>query len=388
MVMIKRQIEAEIRTRAQSYSVIVLVGPRQSGKTTLAKTLFPNYRYVLLEDPDTRARLAANPRGFFADLEKEVGVIIDEFQRLPELLSYLQGIVDAKPRPGFFILTGSQNFLMMEQVSQTLVGRATVLHLLPLSLAEATPTAWLPQIIFSGLYPRPYQHPQEVLAWVSDYVTLYLERDARTLINIKDLHLFQTFIRLCAGRVGNVLNITSLANDCGISTHTAKQWLSILETCFVITLLQPYYKNFSKRLIKAPKIYFVDTALVCSLLGIEMPSQLPTHPLYGALFENMIIMEMIKARTNAGKRNNVYFWRDAQGHEVDALLDYNDHVRAVEVKSTQTITSSLLRGLMQWERLAHEHTALRSFVVHGGDEDSMWVDTALLSWRRSGDANK
>lgn len=386
--MIKRHLAAEVLACAKQFSVVVLVGPRQSGKTTLTKELFPHYRYVLLEDPDTQARIAADPRGFLADAQKEQGIIIDEFQQLPELLSYLQGIVDASPRPGFFILTGSQNFLMMEHISQTLVGRAAVLQLLPLSLAETAPALTPAQTIFCELYPHPYEHPEGVLRWARNYVTLYLERDARMLINIKELHTFQSFIRLCAGRVGNILNVSSLANDCGISTHTAKQWLSILETCFVITLVQPFYKNFSKRLIKSPKLYFIDTAVACSLLGIEAAEQLPTHPLYGALFENIIMMELLKARTNQGKSNNVYFWRDAQGHEVDALLDFHDHVRAVEVKSTQTITKPLLRGLMQWEQLAHEHTALQSFVVHGGDEDSAWIDTKLISWKRSGGINQ
>jgi predicted AAA+ superfamily ATPase len=379
--MIKRELAAEVAACAKQFSVVVIVGPRQSGKTTLAKELFPNYRYVLLEDPDTHARIAADPRGFLTDIQSASGVIIDEFQQLPELLSYLQGVVDANPRPGFFILTGSQNFLMMAQVSQTLVGRAGILQLLPLSLTEVQPPGNVAQTMFNGLYPAPYQHPNNATRWARNYVSLYLERDARMLVNIKDLHIFQVFLRLCAGRIGNILNISSLANDCGISSATAKQWLSILETCFIITLVQPYYKNFSKRLIKSPKLYFIDTAIAVALLGIETPEQLPTHPLYGALFENLIIMELIKTRSNAGKANNVYFWRDAQGHEVDALLEFHDHMRAVEIKSTQTVTKGLLKSLMQWEQLAHEYITFKSFLVHGGNDNDTWIDTELVSWR-------
>lgn len=391
--MIKRAVAAELLECAAQFPVVVVIGPRQSGKTTLVRAEFPHYEYVLLEDPDTREKVASDPRGFLQRLlARAQGVIIDEFQHLPELLSYLQGVVDADRRAGFFILTGSQHMLMMESISQTLVGRAAILELLPLSLAEVSSNGVLAlcveDVLYRGLFPRPFEYPEETQRWVRSYIALYLERDVRSLIAIKDLHLFQTFVRLCAGRVGNLLNVSSLATDCGISNQTAKNWLSTLEACFIIRLLQPYHRNFSKRLIKAPKLYFVDTALCAHLLGIEIPEQLVQHHAYGALFENMIIMELIKARTNAGKLNNVFFWRDTHGHEVDALLEYSDHVRAVEIKSTQTVTKSLFRGLGMWERIAVEHTAMKAFLVYGGEFDDIWVDTAITSWYRAGCINE
>ncbi len=399
--MIKRQLEEEILACAQQFPVVYITGPRQSGKTTLAQALFPTYKYVLLENETVRAEFAADVEGFLLKaLAEHPGVIIDEFQKIPSITSYLQGIVDAeRRRNGRVILTGSQNFLMMEQITQTLAGRAAIINLLPPSLAEIKPTNGLPEVLFRGLFPEPWEQEMNIkqaMRWAINYISTYLERDARTLIRIDSLPTFQTFLQILATRIGSVVNLVTLASDCKITTETAQKWLNILETCFIIYRVQPYYHNFSKSLIKSPKIYFTDTALVCSLLKIKSPSDIPDHSMYGALFENLIIMEQIKSCINLGDRSNVYFWRDEQGHEVDVLLNYANHIRAIEIKSNPIIKRSFLTGLSELRKIvenyhnpeAYSPNKIRTFVVHGGDEDTTMDNTKLISWRRSGSINE
>lgn len=388
--MIKRTIEEEVLKHATFQPVVFITGPRQCGKTTLARELFPHYKYVNLEDKETRAYVAANIKNFLAEMEKESGVIIDEFQYVPDITSYLKVKFDeligkGSPRPGFYILTGSQNFLMVSQVTQTLVGLATLIEMLPLSLTEIASTDAIEDILFRGLYPQPYQQHEnldKVRIWAKSYISFYLERDAKALKKDINVLLFHKFIKLLAARVGNVLNVNSLSIDCGIDVKTVYQWLDILSTYFIITLISPFYENFSRQLIKAPKIYFVDTALVCSLLDIESPAALAQHPDYGALFENMIIMELIKARTNVGKSNNVHFWREDQGLEVDAVLHYALHLRAVEIKAAKTIKSSLAAGITKWKKAIKEHAEARRYVIYGGEENQVVDDIPWVSWRK------
>ena len=322
-------------------------------------------------------------------MEKEPGVIIDEFQNVPDLTSYLKVKFDeligkGSVRPGFYILTGSQNFLMVSQVTQTLVGLASLVEMLPLSLTEAASTDAIEDILFRGLYPQPYLQQNDldkVQIWTKAYISFYLERGAKALNSDINLVLFHKFLGLLAGRVGNVLNVNSLSIDCGIDAKTVNKWLDILSTCFVITLVAPFHENFSRQLIKAPKIYFVDTALVCSLLGIESPAKVKTNKLYGAIFENMIIMELIKARTNVGKRPNVHFWREDRGLEVDAVLHYGDHLRAVEIKASQNIKASLANGITEWKEAVKNNTDVQRYVIYGGEENQEVDHIPWVSWR-------
>jgi predicted AAA+ superfamily ATPase len=399
--MIKRQLEQEILECAKQFPVIYLTGPRQSGKTTLTQALFPTYKYVLLEEEEVRVNVAADVKGFLVKaLTEHPGIIIDEFQKIPSITSYLQGIVDAdRRRNGSVILTGSQNFLMMEQITQTLAGRAAIINLLPPSLAEIKPTSSLPEVLFRGLFPEPYEQDmdtKQVTRWAANYISTYLERDASALIKIHSLPTFQTFLQILATRIGSVVNLNTLASDSKITTEVAQKWLNILEVCFIIYSVRPFYQNFSKSLIKSPKIYFTDTALVCSLLKIKSPADLPDHNMYGALFENLIMIEQIKTCANLGDRSNVYFWRDEQGHEVDIILNYANHVRAVEIKSNPIIKRSFLTGLSELRKIvenyhnpeAYSPNKIRTFVVHGGDDDSALEDTKLISWRHCGTINE
>jgi hypothetical protein len=292
---------------ALGFKVIALLGRRQSGKTTLARTTFPHYNYASLEDPDTRLRGQTDPRNFLQELCKGAGVILDEFQKVPGLLSYIQGIVDEEYRPGFFILTGSQNFLMNQAITQTLAGCISIQTLLPLSLDELVASNHLGGLygtMSQGFYPSLYVQQVVPERWFSSYIQTYLERDVPDLKLVTDLSLFQLFVQLCAGRIGQVLNLTSLANDCGVSVNTAKSWISLLEASYILFVLRPHHKNFSKRLIKSPKLYFYDTGLACSLLKIT-PEQLTSHYLRGGLFENMVLADLYKAFYNRGMRPNI-----------------------------------------------------------------------------------
>ena len=388
--MIKRSLKKEILKRAEYRAVIFITGPRQCGKTTLARECFPHYHYVNLDHEPTLLKILENIDAFLDEMQKMPGVIIDEFQYAPKITSYIKVRLDkligiAEPKPGFYILIGSQNFLMMEQVTQTLVGRATGIKMLPLSLAEAAPTDSLEEVLYRGLYPWPYEHAKDlnkVREWAVDYVEYYLERDAKTLSKNINSILFRKFLKLLAGRVGNVLNVNSLAIDCGIEVKVVYEWLNILETCFIIIQVAPFYENFSRQLIKAPKVYFVDTGVVCSLLGITSPSEVTTHQLYGSIFENMIMLELIKSRRNRGWADNIYFWREDRGLEVDAVLQYGNYLRAVEIKAAKAIKSSLANGITQWKEAVKNNTDVRRFVIYGGEEDQEIDGVQWVSWRR------
>ncbi|MGA7979961.1 MAG: ATP-binding protein, partial [Chromatiaceae bacterium] len=320
--MIPRTLAAIAEELAGQYPVVTVTGPRQSGKTTLCRAVFRDKRYVNLESPDVREFARSDPRGFLASYAD--GAILDEIQRVPGLVSYLQPMVDERNEPGQFILTGSQQFEVMSAITQSLAGRTALLKLLPLSIEELSGAGIKPQIdrlLLSGFYPRLYDAGLDPTQALGDYVETYVERDVRQLTAIKDLALFERFVRLCAGRVGQLLNLQSLGNDVGISHTTARSWLTVLEASYVIFLLQPWHTNISKRQIKSPKLYFYDVGLAAYLLGAENELHVSRHPLRGSLFENLVIIEALKYRYHRGKRNNLYFWRDAKGNEVDLLIE-------------------------------------------------------------------
>jgi len=380
---IARDLASAIEKAAKKIPVLAITGPRQSGKTTLAKELFPHYEYVTLENLSVRALAKGDPQGFLAKFDRAPGVILDEVQQAPELLSYVQGIVDDNPRPGFYVLTGSQHFSLSHAIAQTLAGRIAVFTLLPLSVAELARADLTPtdaqQAIFTGFYPRIFAKQLKTSEWYPDYIKMYVERDVREVLRVVDLGQFQMFVQLCAGRIGQLVNITSLANDCGISVATAKSWLSILEASYIIYFLRPHYKNFSKRLIKSPKIYFYDTGLACSLLGIETVKQLAGHYLRGGLFESMIVTELLKEQYNRNRRPQSFFWRDKTGHEIDCLIERGQYLFPIEIKSGQTVNADYFEALEYWNTLAKADPK-NSAVVYAGAERHVFKHITVFGW--------
>ncbi len=327
-----------------TFPILTLTGSRQSGKSTLLKHCFPEYSYFNLERPDYRAMLRSDFMGFLQNQGEKV--IFDEAQQVPELFNYLQVVADERNTPGQYILSGSQSFLMNERITQSLAGRTSINHLFPFDMTEIELQDSIFEVIYSGFYPRVIAHGISPADFYPAYIQTYLERDVRTLKTIGDLTTFSRFLGLCAGRIGQVLNLSSLANDAGIAVNTAKSWLSVLEASFILFRLQPYYRNVGKRLIKSPKIYFYDTGLACALLNIQSPLMLQTHYLYGALFENLIIADIIKMKSHAGKRHDVYYLRDSNGVEVDCLTEApNGMVYLVEIKGGATINSDYLKNI-------------------------------------------
>ena len=376
--MIARTLTAKIIALAQKFQVITLTGPRQSGKTTLVRAAFPAMPYASLEEPDMRQIALTDPRGFLANYP--AGAILDEIQHTPDLLSYIQGLVDGN-RQIQFILTGSSNFLLMEKISQTLAGRTAVLHLLPFSLAELKPDAErLESVIFQGQYPRIYDRDMAPTDFYPAYIQTYIERDVRLLKNIGDYNAFIQFTRLCAGRVGQLLNYASLASDAGISPNTARSWLSILESSFILYRLLPYYRNFNKRLVKSSKLYFYDTGVACSLLGIRDADQINLHYLKGALFENLVINEFIKRSFHRGENRQPFFWQDSHGREIDCLLVDGEEITPVEIKAGKTMSISYFDNLKYWRALA-DLPEDQGFVVYGGDQSMQTSTGAFISWR-------
>ncbi len=360
--MIQRTAEKYLKKLALQFKIVAVVGPRQSGKTTLVRKLFQNKTYVNFENPDTRLFAMDDPRGFLSNYPQ--GAIFDEVQRVPEIFSYLQQIVDENTEKGQFVLTGSNNFLLQENISQSLAGRVGYLNLLPLSMDEINKRDWtINQLLFTGGYPALYQEPVDTSIWYANYIKTYVERDVRLIKNISNLVSFERFIRLCAGRVGQLLNMNSLATEVGVDVKTIKAWIGVLETSFIAFRLQPYFKNYKKRIVKMPKLYFYDTGLASALLGIESPKQMDLHYLRGELFENLIVIEFLKNRYNAAKRNNLYFWRDSLGHEIDLLLD-NDKLVPIEIKSGQTVNSSFFKGINYWSKITK---TIGGYLVYGGD---------------------
>ncbi len=342
--MIHRIIEKLVQKRAKQYPIVTLTGPRQSGKSTLCKMLFPNYKYLNLEDLALREFASSDPVGFIQ--QNQNGVILDEIQRVPELCSQIQVCVDQNKRKGEFILTGSHHLSVRQSINQSLAGRTAILELFPFSLKERQhfPAKDLQEILFQGFYPTIFDQKIKANVFLADYIATYVERDVRNLENIKDLSLFKKFLGLCAGRVGQLLNLSNLSNEVGVSSTTLKSWLAILEATYVVYLLNPFYKNQSKRLVKTPKLYFYDTGLVAHLLGIRQKDQLNNHPLQAALFENMIVSEIKKQIANKGFQWDLYFYRDSKGLEVDLIVDQGTTLLPIEIKMAGTYSSSFLKN--------------------------------------------
>lgn len=385
-IMIKRELTEHLIEAGKQFPVVAVLGPRQSGKTTLVQMTFANHRYISLEDLDMRELANADPRRFLQDFPTDAGLILDEIQHAPSLLSYIQTIVDREKRNGFFIVTGSQNLLVDEAVTQTLAGRIALLTLYPLSLQELENASLLPEkieeVIFKGSYPRIYAEDLSPEKVYSNYIRTYIERDVRTIKNITDLITFQKFVQLCAGRTGQILNLSSLGNDCGIDHKTASAWISILEASYIIFLLYPYYKNFGKRLIKSPKLYFVDTGIACSLLRIRSHEELIEHYLRGNLIESFIISDLFKQYYNNDQHPYLYFWRDIQGNEIDCIIDNASTITPIEIKSGKTPSSHYFDQLQSWQQLTKSLS--ENIVIYAGKEDQRWPAGNLISWQSAG----
>ena len=392
-----RTLKKKLIEASKHYPVVTLTGPRQSGKTTLVRMAFPDYEYVSLEEPDQRTFALEDPRGFLSQFSDKV--ILDEVQHTPDLFSYIQTIVDIKDISGQFVLTGSQNFLLLQKVSQSLAGRCAILHLLPFSLSEIRQRhplsidsvgQRLPKknryldedlatILLQGFYPRIHDKGLNPGDWLGNYYQTYIERDVRDILNVGDLETFSRFVRLCAGRNGQLLNLSSLANDCGVTHTTSKRWISILETSFIVFLLRPHFKNFSKRLIKSPKLYFLDTGLLSYLLKIRSADDLRIHAQYGSIFESFVISELLKNYLNRGVEHPIYFWRDSTGNEIDILIDQRDKLIPLEIKAGQTINPDFFKGIRFWKKLAtaSDHPAA---VVYGGDRSQIRSGIHVVPW--------
>jgi len=381
--MIPRIAQGTLLRLAKGFPILAISGPRQTGKTTLARATFPDKPYLSLEDPDLRLLAEEDPRGLLARYAK--GAVLDEVQRVPALLSYLQTLVDADMTPGAFILTGSHQLDLNASLTQSLAGRVGILHLLPFSLGELQaaqrPIGNLDSLLWRGLYPPLHDRDVSPGDWYSAYVTTFLERDLRQVLAIQNLAAFQRFIRMCAARIGQLLNLSSLAADCGITYHTAGAWLSVLEASHLVFLLRPHHRNFNKRLVKTPKLYFNDTGLAAWLLGIREESQMAFHSSRGALFENFVIMECLKARTFQGQPPDLYFWRDSAGLEVDLLRLAGDDLHPVEIKSGQTLAKDFFDGLRRWARLA-DQTTPSPWLVYGGDRELQRDGIEIIPWHR------
>ena len=353
--MVQRESHRTLIELSQSFPIVTVTGPRQSGKTTLVKMKFPEKPYVSLESPDKRSFANEDPIGFLEQYPN--GAILDEIQRSPDLLSYIQTIVDSKKINGFYILTGSNQFEYMKSLGQSLAGRTGILKLLPFSFKErySTEIPSVEDMLYQGFYPRIYDQQIQPGFFYSSYLMTYIERDIRLISQIQNLSLFQKFIELCAGRTGQVLNKNSLANECGISNKTVEEWLSLLETSFIIFRLRPYYKNWNKRIVKSPKLYFYDTGLVSYLLRIESPEQIIYHPLRGELFETYVVSEFLKKRFHVGARENIYYFRDNNKNEVDIIIDTASGPIPVEIKSGKTVHRQFFKGLDYFGGMSHSY---------------------------------
>lgn len=365
--MIPRQATSTLQRLAKGFPVLALTGPRQSGKTTLAKHVFAQKAYVSLENPDELEFANSDPRRFLARFDQ--GAILDEVQRCPALLSWLQTLVDERGVMGDFVLTGSAQFELIAGITQSLAGRVGRVELLPLTAQELKAANKLPNdlntMLLQGGYPSLYDRDVSPQDWFGNYIATYIERDVRQLIAVRDLSQFQRFVKMCAARSGQLLNLTSLGTDCGLSANTAGEWLSVLEASYLVTRLQPHHQNFGKRLVKSPKLYFLDVGLMAWLLGIRDANTLDTHAARGALFETFVVSELIKQRFNQGQASDLYFWRDSAGHEVDVLLDTPAGLQAIEIKSGSTFASDWTKSLKKWQTLAGSD-ALTPQVIFGG----------------------
>jgi len=383
--MIARVLEARLRDLAGKFPIVTVTGPRQSGKTTLCRAVFPDKPYVSLEAPDIQEYARRDPRGFLADHDE--GAVLDEVHRVPELLSYLQPLVDEQPTRGRFVLTGSANFALLQSLGQSLAGRTGLLELLPLSLEEIRrfpePPDDLLTLLWRGSYPALYDRELEAGDWYPSYVSTYLERDVRTILSVGDLLAFQTFLRLCAGRVSHLVNFSGLAADAGVTHNTARAWLSVLEAGYVAWRLPPFHVNLSKRLVKTPKLHFTDSGLACYLLGIRSADQLRDHPLRGAIFETWVASEILKSRVHRGLPPSLSFFRDRKGLEVDIVIEDGRSLLAIETKSGQTIAGDFFAGLESFRALAAESHPARhpkAFLVYGGAEAQKRSIAEVVPW--------
>lgn len=383
--MIPRNLRTKLVALARKFPVVTVTGPRQAGKTTLCRAVFPKKDYVSLEAPDIREYAASDPRGFLADHAR--GAILDEVQRAPELLSYLQEEVDRRPTPGRFVLTGSANFALLQSVSQSLAGRTALLHLLPLALDEVRrfPGAKLDlnRALWSGSYPAVFDRKLDPTDWYSGYVGTYVERDVRQILKVGDLNAFQTFLRLCAGRSAQLLNLSSLAADSGITHNTARAWISVLEASFIAFRLPPLHANLAKRLVKTPKLHFYDAGLLCYLLGIRSPDHLAAHPLRGAVFESWAVSEILKARLHRGLSPNLFFYRDRKGLEVDVVVERGGDLVAAEIKSGRTVAGDFFPPLESFADLVgsgRQGRRVRRVVLFGGSGAQRRGETRVLPW--------
>ncbi len=379
--MIKRTAHDTIMRLAKGFPVVAITGPRQSGKTTLARSAFPDKPYLTLEDPDTRLLAESDPRGLLSGYPD--GLILDEAQRSPQIFSYLQSFVDDHLVPGKYVLTGSQQFGLMSGITQSLAGRVGMIQLLPFAMDELRSADKLPdtvnRLMWYGMYPPFYDRDLTPADWFPAYVNTYIERDVRQLINIRDLSAFQRFIKMCAARTGQLLNLSSLASDCGISHNTAAAWISVLEASYIIFLLRPHFSNFNKRMVKAPKLYFIDTGLAAWLLGIREQEQLTFHAQRGPLFENLVITEFLKGRFNRGEQADIYFWRDSKGLEVDLLLDDGSSLKPVEIKSGQTIVPDFMTSIKKWCELSGLPNR-PAWLVYGGTKGHTNGNISIVPW--------
>lgn len=385
--MIKRDAGQTINTLLRGFPIVTITGPRQSGKTTLARMVGSSKPYASLEDPDLRFAAQNDPRSFLERFPD--GGVLDEVQRCPELFSYLQTRVDNDGRMGLFILTGSQQFGLLSGICQSLAGRTAFVELLPFSFAELLAAGRLParadELLHCGGYPPIYDRELPPRIWFNAYVTAYIERDVRQMLKIQELETFHRFVRLCAGRTGQLLNLSSLATECGITHNTAKAWISVLEASYIVFLLRPHHANFNKRLIKSPKLYFYDVGLVSWLLGIETAQQIDTHPLRGNIFETAIVAELMKTRCNRGEPANLSFWRDSNGNEVDVLVERGMQLVPIEIKSGKTITRDTFAGLEKWRALAANRCG-EPVVIYGGAESYSLGGMRVIGWQDIGKA--
>lgn len=381
--MFERSIKIKLENLVKDYPVVTITGPRQSGKTTLVKDTYPNKSYYNLESPDLLELILSDPREFFNNIDLKRGVILDEIQRAPELLSYIQVIVDENRIPGAFLLTGSHQVLLLEAVSQSLAGRCALLELLPLSINELKHAGFnlkTNEYLLNGLFPAIYKHNLDPIDTSRNYMKTYVERDVRQIINIKDLHSFQKFVKLCAGRVGSTVNLESLSSDVGVSQNTIKNWLSLMESSYILFQLQPYFENLGKRLMKAPKIYFLDVGLASYLLGINSTMQISHDRLKGALFENLVITEILKYKYNRGEDSGIYFFRDSNHNEVDIIMTSHDKLIPIEIKSTSTFHNSLLKGIKYFQKSAKSRYSV-GFLIYAGEMESKIDNIYIMNYK-------
>lgn len=385
--MIQRTLESKLKELAGYYPVVMVTGPRQSGKTTLCRMTWPERQYVSLEALDSRDFARNDPRGFLAEFSHDV--IIDEVQHVPELFNYLQSDVDDHPGPGRFIMTGSQHFGLSQSISQSLAGRCGILTLLPPSLEELRGFSNVPSHLFSllwqGAYPRIYDENIPAHQWLADYTATYIQRDVRQVINVSDLQAFSGFLKLCAGRTGQELNFSTLGSDAGVSHNTARAWISVLEASYIVHRLPAWHANIRKQVVKTPKLHFLDSGLACYLLGIREPDQLRLHPLRGAIFESWVVSEIYKSRLHSGTEPDLFHYREARGPEIDLLVKQGQQLAAVEIKSGTTINEDFFKNIKRFaDRMkdADQEGRIQSYIVYGGDNSQKRSLAQVISWKQ------